>query len=99
MADPNPDTPFVDLSSPPRSNEQPIAGDANVRGWDFQSDPQVPAADEWWRATQYAQHLTDMANGHARIVAMLAGNREAAESLQRKTLALTRAAPPHVDMP
>lgn len=87
------DQPFVDQPSPPISTTQSTV-EKNIHGADI-GFPE----DEHARAITYAQHLTDMANGHKQIVEMLGGNRAAAESLHRKTIALTNAAPPYVDMP
>jgi hypothetical protein len=87
------DQPFVDLPKPPASTTQPTS-DADIRGYDHED-----IDDEYAKATAYAQHLTDMANGHERIVNMLRAPVEPYLSLERKTKPLTEAAPPHVDMP
>lgn len=87
------DQPFVDLPKPPASTTQP-SSDADIRGYDHED-----IDDEYAKAMAYAQHLTDMANGHEKIVAMLTAPVGPYLSLQRKMLPLTNAAPPHVDMP
>lgn len=84
------DTPFVELSSPPRDANQPLS-EADKRGVDFNG--------EYLKATGYRDHINTMDAGKKRLLDMLKGSQAAADSLQRKTQALTDSAPPYIDSP
>lgn len=88
------DTPFVALPSPPRSPTQP-SKEADIRGDDF--GPTVDD-DEYARAIAYREHLKMMALAKKANILRLAGSKEAAKTLQHKTLALTKSAPSYVEI-
>lgn len=87
------DTPFVDLPTPPASSNQPVK-EANIRGNDFAA---TSTDDEYLRAIAYRDHIVAMTRNKRANLLLLAGSKEAYQSLQRKTLPLTEAAPPYIE--
>lgn len=87
------DRPFVELPAPPRSTTQPLS-DADKRGYDFGS---ALTGDEYAKAIAYRAHIVSISETAYRFAAMLTGSRAAYETLLRKTRALTRTAPSHVE--
>jgi hypothetical protein len=89
------DQPFVELPQPPRSFAQPPT-EADIRGNDF---ARAVNDDEYVRATAYRDHILSISqNKVTTILGALQGNPTAYRSLQHKTLALTRAAAPYLDV-
>jgi hypothetical protein len=85
------DTPFV--PQPNRSPEQP-SKDALLRGDDYAVED--TGEDQYLQAVAYGEHIKRQANGRARLLKMLTGSKSARISLEQKTAALRRHAPPHV---
>jgi hypothetical protein len=82
------DTPFIDLPSPPRDDQQPTSA-ADIRGWDFD--------DEYVRATNYQKSINARVRSRLSFLNLLKGSPAAYRELQRKSLPLAESSPPYIE--